>query len=168
MSFLEAKILAKRFDSTLTDLLQELKADEEAVGLLDECYPELWDDLADNGFTCLDIEQYRPAGAIFQFLVDYLPNDASFQAGLADSRCGLKAYQEAAEAYEQTIRQAPHIPEAYLYLAEIYMMMGHTELALPLLGELQKLLADQPAHPLFRESLTLQGYAEEALQQRLI
>jgi tetratricopeptide (TPR) repeat protein len=120
--------------------------------------------LADNGFACLDLEHYRQSFEIFQFLVNYHPNDPSFQAGLADSQSGLKHYLEAAAAYEETIRQAPEIPEAYVYLAEIYMMLTQHDHAQPLLEEVMRITEEGFEHPMRSAAERLLGYLREAMQ----
>lgn len=164
MNLVQERLFAHRYASTLTDLLRELAADPESLEAMQECYPALWDDLADNGFACLDIEHYRQSFEIFQFLVDHQPHDPSFQAGLADSQSGLKHYLEAAAAYEETIRQAPDIPEAYVYLAEIYMMLAQHEHARPLLEEVMRMTEGGFEHPMRSAAERLMAFIREAIQ----
>ncbi|MCB9642197.1 MAG: hypothetical protein H6728_03920 [Myxococcales bacterium] len=164
MNIVQERLFAHRYASTLTDLLRELAADPESLQAMQECYPDLWDDLADNGFACLDLEHYRQSCDIFQFLVEHQPDDPSFHAGLADSQCGLKSYLDAASAYEETIRQAPDIPEAYVYLAEIYMMLAQHEHAKPLLEEAIRLTEEGFEHPMRAAAERLLGFLREVIE----
>ncbi len=160
---LHEQMIAQRYNTPLTELLKELEEDPEAVALFAEYHPNLWDDLAQQGYLCLELDQMPQAFSIFHFLLHYMPDEVAFKAACGDSLNGMKQYIKAAVYYHETIEDAPTIPDAYFYLAENYMLLRHPQYAIPLLQKVIQLTDEQ--HHLHRASSRLLQYAEESLQQ---
>jgi len=159
---LHGNLLAQRYASTLTDLLHELERDEEALALFEELHTGFWDDLADVGYRCLELEQLPQALIIFVFLLRYFPNEVAYLAACADTLHGMKRFAEAALHYQELIERVPNIPDAHYYLAENYMLFKHPQHAIPLLEKVLELTEDS-THTLRDKTSQLLLYAKEAL-----
>ena len=146
MRSMQTLYLAQRYKATLTDLLEELSSNEEAMSIFEEFYPQIWDDLAEKGYRCLELEQLPHAIKIFSFLLQFHPENPAYSAGLADAHFGMKQYIEAANAYEVTANHAPNIPDAHFLLGEIWLFFRHSEQALQQFLVVKKLIANQPNH----------------------
>lgn len=145
--------LAQRYKATLTDLLDELNSNPEAMTMFEEFYPHIWDDLAEQGYRCLELDQLPQAIRIFSFLLQYNPKNPAYSAGLADAHFGMKQYMEAANAYQVTATNAPDIPDAHFLLGEIWLFFRHGEQALQKFLLVQKLLKHQPDHYLHEQTM---------------
>lgn len=145
----EGAWLAHRHRLTLTDLFEELVSDREALALFEEFHPGLWDDIAEQGYRCLALEQLPRARQIFAFLVEMRPDEPAYHAAYADAQAGMKDYLEAASGYYQTAELAPEVPDAHFYLAEIWLFFQHKQQALERLLQVQDLLASNSSHRLF-------------------
>lgn len=156
-------MLAERYRETLTDLLHELQEDPEAIELFAEFQPSLWDDLAEQGYRCLELEQSVQARDIFSFLLDYFEDEPAYHAGLADALSGCKRYLDAAEHYHETTSLAPDIPDAYYFLAELWMILKHPCYALEQYEAARALMDDQ--HPLAEKTTRQLGFAQEAAEK---
>ncbi len=162
MRMLQESLLAHKYRITLSDLLDELRQDPEAIALFEEFHPGIWNDLAEQGYQCLALEQLPKAAQIFDFLKNIAPEEPAFHAAHADASAGMKNYLDAAEGYYQTAELAPQIPDAHFYFAEIMLFFRHPEVALRSLSEAKLLMASQPEHALAFKN---QQYLEFATQQ---
>jgi len=163
MDPLQQMLLAQRYQHTLTDLLDELRDDPEAIELFVEFHPEMWDDLAEQGYAALGLCQHRQAAAIFEFLLEYYPDEVAYHAAYADALCGVRSYLDAAIHYDRAVTLAPEVPDGYYYLAELYMMFRHPAFAVGALEEMAEYTA--PSHCLADELPMRLAYAREACEQ---
>lgn len=153
-------LMLNKLGSTLTELLDDLQNDPEGMALYAECYPDVWDDLAEKGYQCLELEQNVQAARIFSFLLSYFPEEAAFHAAYADALCSMKKYLDAASHYLDTTEYAPAVPDAFYYLSEIYMMLKHPQYAVDPL-ETASVLADEEHY--LNESIPKRlSYAQDA------
>lgn len=118
----QANMLKSQLSNTLTDLVKELAADQASLAMFAEAHPTLWDDLADQGYECLDLQQLPQAAQIFALLTQACPEEVAFHAAYADALHGMARYQEAAVHYAITIELEPNIADAYFYMAEIHIL----------------------------------------------
>lgn len=162
MRMLQESLLAHKYRMTLSDLLEDLRQDPEAIALFEEFHPGIWNDLAEQGYQCLALEQLPKAAQIFDFLKTIAPEEPAFHAAHADASAGMKQYMDAAEGYFITAELAPQVPDAHFYFAEIMLFFRHPEVAQESLEEAQMLMGDQPGHALASKS---QQYMEFASQQ---
>lgn len=151
--------MAYRCRATMADLLDELRKDPEVIDLFVQFHPGIWDDLAAQGYCCLEFEQLPLAFQIFDFLLKYHPAEPAFWAGYADALVGMRKYNEAADAYRKTIELAPQIPDAHFCLAEICLFGRNHREAIPKLELVCALTASQPEHPLAEKSREYLSYA---------
>ena len=158
---LQAKLIARRFATTLTDMLNQLEARGEMISMFLEAYPMLLDDLAENGWTCLDLDQVHQATKIFSFLLQFDSENPGYHAAYADCCSRVKEYALACEHYEMARELAPEIADAYLCLAEHSLMMRQPHEAL---GHLESLMSNSwfdSAHPLHQEVTKVLGWCQE-------
>jgi tetratricopeptide (TPR) repeat protein len=157
----EEMLLRQRYAETLTDLLDRLQQDAEALGFLQGIYPELLEDLAANGLFCLELEQPLQAYRVFEFLLQH-GESPLYHAAFADCLVLFKKDREAMSHYQRTIELAPDIPDAYFNLAELFLMEREITTAISWLETMLSLDTTQ-GHPLESTAQERLRYAKEAM-----
>lgn len=164
MNRFAGQLLATQYAETLTDILDEMCTDPDALELFIECYPEMWEQIAERGYECLSLDQTPQAQKLFGFLLEYHPEEAAYHAAYADALCGSKQFHEAGEHYRQTTQLEPSVPDAFFFLAEIQMIEQQPNEAKATLEQMKPLLALEPTHYLAELLPQRIQYAEEAIQ----
>lgn len=159
MRTFQDSMFAHKYRMTLTDLLEDLREDPEAIALFEEFHPSLWGDLAEQGYQCLALEQLPRAVQIFGFLKEISPDEPAYHAAYADACAGMKQYMDAAEGYFTTAQLAPQVPDAHFYFAEIMLFFQHPEVALASLQTAAEHMVEATQHPLFSKLVEYQNYA---------
>ena len=163
MHQLQEMMMAQRYNKTLTDLLNELESDPEAIALFEEFHPGFWDDIAEQGYHCLELDQLPQALRIFSFLLHYHPSEAAYCAAFGDALAGLRDYMEAASAYSRVVVIEPEIPDAHFYLAEIWLFFQHHAEAIEKLNIAAALMMPIDSHYLKGKTNRYLEYAHEAV-----
>lgn len=164
MNPLMQSLMAQKYSHTLTELIDDLSADPEAVQLFAEFHPTLWNDLAEQGYTCLELGQASQASRIFSFLLEYHNDEVAFHAAYADAMCSCKEYLVAAEYYNNAREMAPQVPDAFFYLSELYMMFRQPHFAKEHLEQVQEQMTSEN-HPLAHHIPKRIEFAEAAMKQ---
>lgn len=162
---LQDKLMAQTIDNSLTDILDQLEDNTGRLKLLMETYPALLDELAETGWKCLDLEQYRQASKVFSFLLQFAPDNPGYHAAYADCCSKLKDYELASKHYEATVELAPDIPDAYLSLAEHSLILKQPESACAHLERLFSCPWFGPENPLFAEVVRVQAWSFAQIQE---
>ncbi len=138
------KYIRQRYGETLTDMVDELAKDPEALEIFAANYPDIWDDLAERGYYCLELEQFPQAQKVFEFIAENSSPDGEHLSGLGEALAATKRYMEAAEQFLRARELDPNLSIATFFLAEIWLFFRHYREGRE---ELERFLAQSEGEP---------------------
>lgn len=150
----QSSMLRQQHSRTILDLLHKLEKDTEAWDLFVQIYPALREDLVAYAKLCLQWELWTVAVKLFAFVLRF-EESAYCQAAYSDVLFGLKRYKESASAYQTTISLAPTVPNAYISLAEAFMILKEPQEAVNTLQTMLSLdgIQNDPLYELAQQRL---------------